>query len=89
MSGNDSVSLSQLDPGSNVVSSPGDGGAMDSLKDGVVSGVVHQKLLFGTDDANATPITGYDVESVATDITEGDLDDGSVIFAGGDAARVW
>ena len=67
-----SVSLSQLAPGSNVVSSPG-----------VVSGVVYQKLLFGTDDANATPTTGYGDESVATDITEGDLDDGSVIFAGG------
>ena len=57
MSGNDSVSLSQLDPGSNVV----DGGAMDSLN-GVVSGAVYQKLVFGTDGANTTPITGYDDE---------------------------
>ncbi|GMH72678.1 hypothetical protein TrST_g12103 [Triparma strigata] len=88
MSGNDSVSLSQLAPGSNVVSSPGGGGAMDTLNNGgFVSGVVYQDLRFRTDVANATPMTGYDDESVATDITEGDLDDGSVIFAGGGGAR--
>ncbi|GMH98791.1 hypothetical protein TrVE_jg8870 [Triparma verrucosa] len=86
MNGNDSVSLSQLVPGSNVVSSLGGGGAVDTLSDGgVVSGVVHHKLLFRTDDANATPTTGYGGESVATDITEDDLDDGSVIFGGGGA----
>ncbi|GMI15266.1 hypothetical protein TrVE_jg264 [Triparma verrucosa] len=84
MSGNDSVSLSQLAPGSNIVSSPGGGGAMDTLNNGgAVSGVVHHKLLFRTDDANATPMTGYEDEStIATDSTEDDLDDGSVIFAG-------
>ncbi|GMH55563.1 hypothetical protein TrST_g6466 [Triparma strigata] len=89
MSGNDSVSSRQLAPGSNDVSSPGGGGAMDILNNGgVVSGVVYQKLLFGTDEANATPITVYGDEStVAIDIAEDDLDDGSVIFAGGGAAR--
>ena len=56
MSENDSVSISQLAPGSNDVSSPGGGGAVDTLNNGgVVSGVVYQKLSFGTDDANATP----------------------------------
>eukprot|EP00519_Triparma_laevis_P009079 CAMPEP_0182509036 /NCGR_PEP_ID=MMETSP1321-20130603/26119_1 /TAXON_ID=91990 /ORGANISM="Bolidomonas sp., Strain RCC1657" /LENGTH=53 /DNA_ID=CAMNT_0024715229 /DNA_START=1 /DNA_END=159 /DNA_ORIENTATION=+ len=53
MSGNDSVSLRQFAPGSNVVSSSGVG--VDALNGGAVSGVVYQKLLFGTDDANATP----------------------------------
>ncbi|GMI07494.1 hypothetical protein TrVE_jg8433 [Triparma verrucosa] len=90
MNGNDSVSLSQFAPGSNVVPSPGGGGAMDTLNNGVVSGVVYQKLLFGTDEANATPATGYeeDESAVATDITEDDLDDGSVmVLAGRGAAR--
>ena len=89
MSGNGSVSLSQFAPESNV-SSPRGGGAMDILNNnngGVVSGVVYQHILFRTDDANATPMTGYeDDSSVATDITEDGLDDGSVIFVGGGAA---
>ena len=50
-----------------------------------MSGVVYRELFFRSDDANATPTTGYGDESVATDITEGDLDDGSVIFGGGGA----
>ena len=89
MSGNDSETLKQLSPVSNVVSSQGGGGAMDILNNGgVVSGVVYRKLSFRSDDANATPMTGYGDEStVATGIAEGDLDDGSVIFAGGGAAR--
>ena len=37
---------------------------MDTLNNGVVRGVVYQKLLFGT-DANATPMTGCGGESVA------------------------
>ncbi|GMH81635.1 hypothetical protein TrVE_jg12563 [Triparma verrucosa] len=88
MSGNGSVILSQLAPGSNVVSSPGGGGAVDILNNVVVSGVVYQKLVFGTDDANATPMTVYENESVATDITEGGLDDHSVIVAGRTAASL-
>ena len=85
MSGNDSETLKQLSPVSNVVSSQG--GAMDILNNGFVSGVVYQKLSFRTDDANATPMTGYGDEStIATDSTENDLDDGSV-FAGRGAAR--
>ncbi|GMH93910.1 hypothetical protein TrST_g7945 [Triparma strigata] len=82
MSGNDSVSLSQLAPGPTVVSSQGGGGgALDLPTNG---GVVYQKLTFRTDDVNATPMTGYGDDSpVATGITE----DGSVIFAGGGAAR--
>ena len=92
MSENDSVSLSQLAPGSNIVSSPGGGSSMvcmvDTLDNGVVSGAVYRDLFFGADDANATPMTGYEDEStIATDSTEDDLDDGSVIFAGGGAAR--
>ena len=89
MSGNDSVSLSQFAHGSNVGLSPGGVGAVDTLSNGgVVSGVVYQKLLFGTDDANATPMLGYEDESTtAIDSTEDDLDDGSVIFAGGGGAR--
>ena len=90
MSVNETISLSQFAPGSNnVVSSPGGGGgAVDILNEGgVMSEVVYRKLLFGTDDANATPMTGYGDEStVATDLTEGDLDDGSVSFVGGGAA---
>ena len=80
-----SETLKQFSPGSNVVSRSGDGGAVDTS--GVVSGVVYQKLLFGNDDANATPMTGCGDESVATDITEDGLDDGSVIFVGGGVAR--
>ncbi|GMH92753.1 hypothetical protein TrST_g5190 [Triparma strigata] len=79
MSDNDSVSLNHLTPVSNVVSSPRGVGAMDTLTNGgVVSEVVYQKLLFGTDDANATPITVYGDDST---VAEDDLDDGSVIFA--------
>ena len=102
MSGNDSVSSRQLAPGSNDVSSPGGGGAMDILNNGgVVSGIMYQKLLFRTDDANATPTTDYgddstvtidviehdldDDASIATDITEDNLDEGKVIFGGGGA----
>ena len=59
---------------------------MDTLNNGVVSGVEYRNLVFRNDEANATPMTRYGDEStVATDITEGDLDDGSVIFAGGGA----
>ncbi|GMH89725.1 hypothetical protein TrST_g9846 [Triparma strigata] len=58
MSVNGSVSLSQHAPGSNAVSSSGGGGAVDTLNNGVVSGVVYRKLLFGIDEANATPTTG-------------------------------
>ena len=47
---------------------------VDTLTNG---GVVNQKLLFGTDDANATPITVYGDDST---VAEDDLDDGSVIF---------
>ncbi|GMH91067.1 hypothetical protein TrST_g10009 [Triparma strigata] len=88
MSGSDSVSLSQLAPGSNDVSSPGGGGAVDTLNNGgVVSGMVYRTLLLRTDDANATPMTGYGDEStIATDDVEDDFDDGSVIFVGGVAA---
>jgi len=88
MSGNDSETLKQLAPVSNVVSSPGGGGIKDTLTNGgIVSGVVYRDLFFRSDDANSTPTTGYGDVSVATDITEGDLDDGSVIFAGGGAGR--
>ena len=88
MSGNDSVSLSQLAPGSNVDLSPGGGVSVDTLNNGgVVRGAVYRNLLIRNDDANATPITAYGDEStIATDSTEDDLDDGSV-FAGGGAAR--
>ncbi|GMH89722.1 hypothetical protein TrST_g9846 [Triparma strigata] len=85
MSVNGSVSLSQHAPGSNAVSSSGGGGAVDTLNNGVVSGVVYRKLLFGIDEANATPTTGCGDESVAAGITEDDFDDGSVIFGGGGA----
>ena len=58
---------------------------MDILNNGVFSWVVYQDLCFRTDVANATPTTGYGDESVATDITEGDLDDGSVAALSGRA----
>ena len=85
MNGNDSVSLSQLAPGLNVVSSLGGGGEVDIINiGGVVSGLEYRNLVFRNDEANATPMTAYGDEStVATDSTEDDLDDGSVIFVGG------
>ena len=78
MSLNGSETLKQFSPGQ--LSRSGGGGKVDTH--GVVSGVVYQKLLFGNDEANATPMTGYeDDSSVATGITEDGLDDdGSVMI---------
>ena len=72
------MSGNQLTPGSNVVSSLG------------VSGVVYQKLSFGTDDANATPMTGYEDEStIATDSTEDDLEDVQLFLQAEVLLKVW
>ena len=85
MSGDDSLILSQFFPGSNVVQSlGGDAGVGDDILngEGVVSEVVYQDILFDSENENGTPLTHLEEEStVATDITEDDLDDESV--AGG------
>ena len=82
----ESVSSNQLTTGLNVVSSPGDG--VGEMVMGAIKGVEYRRMLFDTDNENATPSTNYgDESSIAAYFADDDLDDGSVIFAGGGAAR--